>query len=112
MVTKALQLNPTAAQGWYHTTVFYDLYLKGQHQKAIAVIREHPYHELAETQMKYAMAYGQLGQPDKAREHWEMCRQIEPEWSSQRMIEVFRLWNVNEPDIKRFMEGVAKAGLT
>ncbi len=56
------------------------------------------------------MAYGQLGNIEKAREHWAKCVEVEPDWSARRMVEIFHLWNFREGDIEKFMDGVAKAG--
>ena len=45
---------------------FYDLYRKGEYEKAIEVIRQHPAQGICETIHKLVSAYGQMGQADKA----------------------------------------------
>jgi adenylate cyclase len=110
MVTQANALNPRSAEGWYHTTLYYALYLDGRYEEAISVIKGHPAQWMAETQMKYVMAYGQLGNVTKAREYWTKCVELEPDWSARKFGEIARLWNLREADIEKFMEGVAKAG--
>ncbi len=112
MVTRANALNPQSAEGWFHSTLFYDLYLDGRYPEAIGVIKGHPAQQFAETQMTYVMAYGQLGNREKAREHWAKCVAVEPDWSARRMVEIYRLWNVREADIEKLMDGVAQAGYT
>ena len=75
------------------------------------MVKGHPAQGLAETQLKYVMAYGQMGNVELALEHWEKCLELEPDWSAQRMIDIFHLWNFPEEQIAKFMEGVYKAGI-
>ena len=65
---------------------------------------------MAETQYKYVAAYGQLGDGRKAREHWDRCAELEPNWSSMRVVEILRLWNFEESYIEAYMLGIVKAG--
>jgi len=61
--------------------------------------------------MKYVMAYGQLGDAEKAMEHWKNCLEMEPDWSAQRIINILELWNFPKNDIEKLMDGVYKAGI-
>jgi TolB-like protein len=110
LVTKAMNLNPISAGGWYQTTLHYDYYRKGQYQEAADVVKSHPFQHMAETQFKYVAAYGQLGDRGRAREHWDRCAELEPNWSSMRVVEMLRLWNFEESYIEGYMQGIAKAG--
>jgi len=110
LVTKAHALNAASAAGFYHTTLFYDLYLKEDYRKALEVIRQHPRQQLLETLYKYVMAYGQLAELPKAREYWSKCTAEVPEFSVERVREnIFRRWNFLESDTENFLEGIAKA---
>jgi len=110
LVKKAYQLNPTSADGWYYTTLHYDHYRKGEYRQALQAVQEHPGQALCETQLKYIAAYGQLGEPEKAKEHWDRCAAVVPDFSADWIADSFRLWNFQEPYIQQYMEGVRKAG--
>ena len=81
---QAHDLNPVSAAGWYNSTLYYDFYRKGMYSKALEVLKLHPVQGLVETQNKYTAVYAELGDLDKAREHWEKCIEIDPEWSAQK----------------------------
>lgn len=68
LVTKARALNRRSTAGWYHSVLFYDHYLKGEYDEAVAVVRRHPLQGLNETNVKYVLAYSQLDRPDKTQE--------------------------------------------
>ena len=110
LVRKAHALNATSAAGFYHSTLFYDLYLKEDYRKALEVIRQHPRQQLLETLYKYVMVYGQLAELPKAREYWSKCTAEIPEFSVDWVREsIFRRWNFLESETEKFLEGIAKA---
>jgi adenylate cyclase len=110
LVEKARALNAASAAGFYHTTLFYSFYLKGDYRKALEAIRQHPRQQLLETLMKYVMVYGQLRELTKAREYWSKCTAEWPEFSMEWLREdVFRRWNFLESDAERLLEGIANA---
>jgi adenylate cyclase len=111
LVTKAMTLNPYSASGWYHTLLHYDYYRKKQYQQAADIVVSHPFQPMAETQFKYVAAYGQLGDRQKALEHWDKCKELEPNWSAARVSDILKLWNFNDLYIEHYMEGIAKAGV-
>ena len=110
LATKAMNLNPISAGGWYHTLLHYDLYRKKQYQEALDIVKSHPFQQMAETQYKYVAVYGQLGNKRKAREHWHKCKELELNWSAARMVEILTLWNFEESYIDDYMQGISKAG--
>jgi adenylate cyclase len=110
LVKKAYQLNPVSAGGWYHTALHYNYYRDGDYRLAIDIIRSHPGQTMCETQFKYVAAYGQLGEPKKAKEHWNNCVRSVPDFSAERIAEILRVWNFQEPFIEHYMEGIRKAG--
>ena len=65
---------------------------------------------MCETQFKYVAAYGQLGEPEKAKEHWDNCVKSIPDFSAERVAAIMRIWNFQEPFIERYMDGFRKAG--
>jgi hypothetical protein len=94
-----------------HSTLFYDHYLSGRYQDAIEIMRQHIHPALCENQMKFIVAYGQLGQPEQARPYYERCQKDIPDFSSDWMRNnVFQVWNFREQDIRKLMDGFAKAG--
>jgi tetratricopeptide (TPR) repeat protein len=110
LVKKAYQLNPASAGGWYHTTLHYNHYRMREYRQALEAARRIGAQTLCETQWKYVAAYGQLGEPQDAKEHWERCVAAVPHFSPDRMANLLRIWNFHEPFITHYMEGIAKAG--
>jgi len=111
LATKAMNLNPMSAGGWYHSLLHYDLYRKKQYQEALDIVKSHPFQQMAETQFKYVAVYGQLGNNKKAHEHWDKCKELEANWSAARMVEILTLWNFEESYIDHYMQGISKAGV-
>ncbi len=108
LATKGDTLNADSAAGWYHSTIFYDLYRMERYREAIDVIRMNPNQVLWETQQKYVAAYGQLGEVEKAREHWKKCLATDPDRS---VVQLMELWNFEKSFRKHYLEGFAKAGV-
>jgi len=110
LVTKAQALNAQSAGGFFHTTLFYDHYLKGEYAKALEIIRQHPRQQQLETLLKYVMAFGQLRERTKAAEYWARCAAQVPAFSADWLREnVFRRWNFTAADTEKFLEGCARA---
>jgi adenylate cyclase len=110
LVTKANALNAESAAGWYHTALFYDYFRQGQYQRALEAVQGHPNQEMVETQQKYIPVYVELGNIDKAREHWNKCVELDPKWSIERMKEILVLWNFPKDFSQRYLESFSKAG--
>jgi TolB-like protein/tetratricopeptide (TPR) repeat protein len=110
LVNKGFALNEMSAGGWCHTAWHYDHYNKGDYARALEACRQHPYQGLTETKFKYIPCYGQLGDVDKAREYFELCRQAEPEFSADWVGNILRTWNFQDAFIAHYLEGFAKAG--
>jgi hypothetical protein len=111
LVDKARALNAVSTAGWYNSAHFYPLYLQERYEEANEMMLDHPMQGQAETIMKFVMTYGQLSDQEQAMEYWRRCLEVEPDWSAQRMIDIFELWNFPEDHIDQFMEGVWKAGI-
>ena len=111
IVEKANRLNPVAAAGWYHTTLFYDLYLKSQYAESLAAVRGHPLQDLFETINKYVVVYPQLGQVEEAQRHYQRIADIGRAWTLSDYRDIQRVWNFRESDIDKFVEGARKAGV-
>lgn len=110
LVTKANALNAGSAHGWYHTALFYDYFRQGQYQRAVDIIQFHQAQNLVETQQKYVAVYAELGNIDKAREHWNKCVELDPKWPIERMQEILILWNFPKDFAQRYLQSFAKAG--
>ena len=110
LVTKANALNAGSAHGWYHTALFYDYFRQGQYQRAVDIIQFHQAQNLVETQQKYVAIYAELGNIDKAREHWNKCVEFDPKWPIERMQEILILWNFPKDFAQRYLQSFAKAG--
>jgi tetratricopeptide (TPR) repeat protein len=110
LVSKGYNLNALSVAGWYHAALFYDFYRKRQYREALEIIKQHPNQGIVENQQKYVAVYGELGEIEKAREHWSNCVKLDPRWSADRLREIGRLWNFPRDYWDRYMESIAKAG--
>ena len=110
MVTKAHNLNPISAGGWYNAALFYDYYRKGQYRDALDILSQHPNQGIVENQQKYVAVYAELGQIEKARQYWNNCIKLDPKWSADRLREIGQLWNFPKDYWDRYMQSIAKAG--
>jgi len=110
LVKKAYELNPTSPGGWYYAAMHYDHYQKGEYLLALEDARSHPGQAMCETQWKYVSTYGQLGEPQKAKRHWDKCAESVPDFSADWVAKMLRIWNFPEPFIQQYMEGFRKAG--
>src|SRR5262249_7205046 len=113
LVNKGHALNAVSASGFYHTTLFYDYYLRGEYRKAVEVIRQHPRQGLLEILFKYVMAYGQLGESTKAQEYWAKYVAFTPQFSVDWVRDnVLARWNFRGADADLLLQGIAKAAST
>jgi len=110
LATKAHELNPVSASGWYNSALYYDFYRRGMYTKALEILKVHPTQGLIENQQKYTAVYAELGDLEKAHEHWKRCLEIDPDWSAQKLYRLFHLWNFEESFVTRYMQSIAKAG--
>ena len=110
LAIKAHELNPVSASGWYNSALYYDFYRRGLYTKALEILKVHPAQGLVENQHKYTAVYAELGDLEKAHEHWKRCIEIDPDWSAQKMYRLFHLWNFEESFVTRYMQSIAKAG--
>jgi adenylate cyclase len=110
LVTKAHTLNAEAAGGWYNSALYYDFFRKKEFPRALEILRAHPSQDMVEQQLKYVAVYAELGEFDKAREHWNNCVKLDPKWSLARMKEILMLWNFPKDFSARYLQSFAKAG--
>lgn len=111
LARKANALDEYSASGWYHTTLYYDHYLKGEYQAAVDIIVGHPNQNQTETIVKYVMAYGAMGDSERALEYWQRCLEMEPDFSAPNWENILKIWNFREQDIASLMEGIYAAGI-
>ena len=108
LVIKAHELNPVSASGWYNSALYYDFYRRGMYTKALEILKVHPAQGLVDNQHKYTAVYAELGDLEKAHEHWKRCLEIDPDWSVQKMYRLYQLWNFEESFVTRYMQSIAK----
>lgn len=111
MVEKANALNSYAAIGWYQSTMGLDAYLKGNHERALAFLRQSPDQDTFYIYIEYIPVLGQLGRTEEARALWQKLLQEEPGATMETFKTWFHLWNTKETDVAKFVEGIDKAGI-
>jgi tetratricopeptide (TPR) repeat protein len=110
LVNKAYMINPFSAGGWYNAAMFFDLYRRGMYADALDMVKQHRAQGELETQQMYVAVYAELGDLDKAREHWEKCRQLYPSWSADKAAQFYAIWNFDPAVRGRYLQSIAKAG--
>ena len=91
--------------------MFYDHYFNGRYEDALAIIRQHPAQETWETQYKYLISYGQLGDLAAVADAHEKLTAINADWTVEEWSEVARIWNIPEVEIAKIADGLRKAGV-
>jgi TolB-like protein len=108
--TKAHQINAVSAGGWYYSAMFYDFYRRGRYVDALEMTKQHRGQSEIETQQQYVAAYAELGDLQKAREHWAKSLQLDPQWSADKLAQLSALWNFDPTLRVRYLQSIAKAG--
>ena len=111
LAEKANALNADAAIGWYHHTMYYDYYLKGDYERALEFRRLHPDQKAIHAYIEYIPVYGQLGRTQEALENWRKLLADVPGASAETFENWYRMWNFRDEDIAKLMDGVYKSGV-
>jgi len=111
LAEKANALNADAATGWYHHTLFYYHYLKGDYDRALEFRRLHPDQQAIHAYIEYIPLYGQLGRKQEAQENWRKLLADVPDASAETFEAWYHLWNMRDEDIAKMMDGVYKSGV-
>jgi TolB-like protein/tetratricopeptide (TPR) repeat protein len=111
LAEKANALNADAAIGWYHDTLFYYYYLKGDYERALEFRRLHPDQQAIHAYIEYIPVYGQLGRKQEAQENWRKLLADVPGWTAESFEAWYHLWNMRYEDIAKLMDGVTKSGV-
>ena len=111
LVTKANALNPDAAVGWYHSTIYTADYLNGDYRHALEVTRQNREHDTFYAHIEYTPIYGQLGMKQEALDIWHKLQAEVPGASADTFANWWRLWNFSDGEIAKLMDGVYKSGV-
>lgn len=111
MAIRANALNPDAVAGWYHATVFYHAYLKGDYQRALEITKQDTNREAPYVLVAYIPTYGQLGLKEQALACWRKLLAHDPNWSAATFDAWWRSRNLRDEDIAKLMDGVRKSGV-
>ena len=111
LVTKANALNPDAAVGWYHSTIYTADYLNGDYRHALEVTRQNREHDTFYAHIEYTPIYGQLGMKQEALDIWHKLQAEVPGASADTFANWWRLWNFSDGEIAKLMDGVYTSGV-
>jgi tetratricopeptide (TPR) repeat protein len=111
LVTKANALNPDAAAGWYHSTIYTADYLNGDYRHALEVTRQNPQSDTFYAYIEYTPIYGQLGMKQDALNIWHKLQAQVPGASADTFANWWRLWNFSDEEVAKLMDGVHKSGV-
>src|SRR5262245_53657424 len=111
LVTKANAINPDAAAGWYHSTIYTADYLNGDYRHALEVTRQNPQSDWFFAHIEYTPIYGQLGMKQEALNLWHKLQAEVPGASADTVANWWRLWNFSDEEVAKLMDGVHKSGV-
>jgi TolB-like protein len=111
LAEKANALNPDAATGWYHSTIYTADYLKGDYEHALEVARQNQDSEMFYSYLEIIPIFGQLGLKQEALDAWKKLQAQLPDASAKTFEDWWRLWNMPEADIAKLMDGVHKSAV-
>src|SRR5262245_22443995 len=111
LAEKANALNPDAATGWYHSTVYTADYLNGDYQHALEVARQNQDAEMFYSYLEIIPIFGQLGLKQEALDAWKKLQAQLPDASAKTFEDWWRLWNMPEADIAKLMDGLHKSAV-
>lgn len=111
MVTKANTLNPDAVVGWYHSTMAYYYYLKGDYERALEIVRQDTNRQSPYLYLAYIPICGQLGLKQQALDNWQKLLKEDQGWSAETIDAWWRSRNMREEDVAKLMAGVTKSGI-
>lgn len=111
LVRKAHALNAHSSAGWYHVTLYFDYYMKGEYERALEMIRRDPGGQSAYLNVVYIPICGQLGRKQEALENWHKLLEADRDWSAESFENWYRLRNMRDEDIAKLLDGVRKSGV-
>jgi TolB-like protein len=111
LAEKANALNPNAATGWYHSTVYTANYVNGDYEHALKVARQNQDAEMFYSYLEIIPIFGQLGLHQEALDAWKKLQAQIPDASAKTFEDWWRLWNTPEAEITKLMGGVHKSGV-
>ena len=111
LAEKANALNPDAAAGWYHATLYLNYYLTGDYERALELIRQDPNQETLYHYIDYLPILGALGRKEEARENWQKILGEDPSWTAESFVKWYKTWNIRDEDSAKLMEGIYKTGV-
>ena len=111
LAEKANALNPDAATGWYHSTVYTAAYLRGDYSRALEVAQQNQDQEMFYSYLEIIPIYGQLGMKQEALEAWNNLLRQYPGATAKTFEDWWRLWNIRDDEVARLMDGVYKSGV-
>ena len=112
LAEKANALNPDAATGWYHSTVYTADYLNGDYEHALEVARQNQDAEMFYSYLEIIPIFGQLGlQAGSARRLEKAAKAVSRTRPPRPSRTGGALWNIPDAEIAKLMEGVYKSGV-
>jgi len=111
LAERANALNAHAAAGWYHATLLFDYYLKGDYERALEMRRQHADQQARHAYIEYIPIYGQLGRKQEALENWHKLLNEDPGATAESFENWYHQWNMRDADIAKLMDGVYKSGV-
>ena len=91
LAEKANGLNPDAATGWYHSTIYTADYLKGDYEHALEVARQNQDAEMFYSYLEIIPIFGQLGLKQEALDAWKKLQTQLPDASAKTFEDWWRL---------------------
>ena len=110
LIEQAKMLDPYFP-GWYHSGAFHDHYRKGEYAAALATAQKVNLPDFAQAQSQIVAAYGQLGRADQAKPYVKRIREIDPGFEAKAREHWHMRFQYQPEYLERLLEGLRKGGL-
>jgi Tol biopolymer transport system component/TolB-like protein len=111
LTNEAKSLNPHHP-GWYHFQVSLDHYRRGEYGEALGAAHKINMPELFSNHLALAIAHGQLGHDESARQAAREMLRLYPEFEKKGQSEHLESWLFSQPEVvEQLVDGLCRAGL-
>jgi len=111
LMQRAMDLN-RHHPGWYQTVFFHHHYRKGEYEAALQAAKKINMPEFHWMYLMIAAACGMLGRHEEASTAVESLRNYNPAFLDlENVRQDISMWDPDENDVERFLQGLQKAGL-
>jgi adenylate cyclase len=110
LVRRAMKLDPFHPT-WCHVPIASHHFERGEYEEALAAARKIDMPGYFRAQIILAAIYAELGRQKEARSALEKLLELYPDFTTGKLVEEWRKWNVPDERTRHYVAALRKAGL-